>query len=53
VDRRNHFEDRVATGRVFPAVRRMFGSGIRSRKWGNIVREVAMKLAVHNMLCAT
>jgi len=31
----------------------MFGSGIRSRKWGNIVREVAMKLAVHNMLCAT
>lgn len=50
--RRRHFEGRLATGRVFSTVKRMFGSEIKSRKWGNIVREVAMKLAVHNMLCA-
>jgi len=50
--RRNHFEERLAIERVFSTVKRMFGSDIRSRKWGNIVREVAMKLAVHNMLCA-
>ena len=50
--RRWHFEDRLAIERVFSTVKRMFGSCMRSRKWGNIVREVAMKLAVHNMLCA-
>lgn len=50
--RREHFEERLAIERVFSTVKRMFGSEIRSRKWGNIVREVAMRLAVHNMLCA-
>lgn len=47
------FEDRQAVERVFSTTRRVFGSGIKSRKWANVVREVAMKIAVRNMLCAS
>lgn len=42
----------LGNGRVFLEVTHVFGSEIRSRKRGSIVKEVAIRLAVRSMLCA-
>ncbi len=35
---------------MFSAFKRLFGSGARSLKWGNIVREVNLKASLYNRM---
>lgn len=50
--RRRH-GGRQSMERVLSTARRVLGSAVVSRKWDNVPGEATMRLAAHNMLCAS